>query len=107
MAFVEQVRFDHLGVFTYSDAEDLPSHRLPGHVPKAVAQARHDALMARQMEISADNLASMIGTTLPVLIEASPEPHLYEGRSIHQAPEVDGIVYVRTQSGGPRQRLDR
>lgn len=101
MAFVEQVRFDHLGVFAYSDAQDLPSHRLPGHVPKAVAQARHDALMARQMEISADNLASMTGTTLPVLIEASPEPHLYEGRSIHQAPEVDGIVYVRTQSGGP------
>ena len=32
MDFVEQVRFDHLGVFTYSDADDLPSHRLPGHV---------------------------------------------------------------------------
>jgi ribosomal protein S12 methylthiotransferase len=80
--FVEQVRFDHLGVFTYSDAEDLPSHRLPGHMPKKVAQFRYDTLMARQMEISANNLSSMIGTTLPVLIEASPEPHLYEGRSM-------------------------
>jgi ribosomal protein S12 methylthiotransferase len=37
--FVEQVRFDHLGVFTYSDAEDLPSHRLPGHVSGKVAQS--------------------------------------------------------------------
>jgi tRNA A37 methylthiotransferase MiaB len=63
MDFVEQVRFDHLGVFTYSDAEDLPSHRLPGHVPSKVAQFRYDAIMARQMEISADNLTSMIGKT--------------------------------------------
>ncbi|WP_155317579.1 30S ribosomal protein S12 methylthiotransferase RimO [Desulfosarcina alkanivorans] len=102
MDFVERVRFDHLGVFTYSDAEDLPSHRLPGHVPEAVARSRHDALMARQMEISADNLASMIGTTMPVLVEASSEPYLYEGRSIVQAPEVDGLTYIRTQEGGPQ-----
>jgi ribosomal protein S12 methylthiotransferase len=101
MAFVEQVRFDHLGVFTYSDADDLPSHRLPGHVSRKVARFRHDAIMARQMEISADNLASLVGKTLPVLIEVSPEPNLYEGRSILQAPEVDGLTFVRTQPGGP------
>jgi ribosomal protein S12 methylthiotransferase len=100
MDFVEQVRFDHLGVFTYSDADDLPSHRLPGHVSGKVAHSRRDAIMARQMEISGDNLASMIGKTVPVLIEASPEPNLYEGRSIFQAPEVDGITYVRTLPGG-------
>ncbi len=99
--FVEQVRFDHLGVFTYSDAEDLPSHRLPGHIPKKVAQFRYDTLMARQMEISATNLSSMIGATLPVLIEASPEPYLYEGRSMRQAPEVDGMTVVKTNPGGP------
>ena len=101
MEFIEQVRFDHLGVFTYSDAEDLPSHRLPGHVSKKMTQLRHDTLMARQMEISANNLESMIGQTLPVLIEASTEPHLYEGRTILQAPEVDGITFVKTQPGGP------
>ena len=101
MEFVEQVRFDHLGVFTYSDSEDLLSHRLPGHVSAKVARFRHDTLMARQMEISADNLASMIGKTVPVLIEVNPEPHLYEGRSNCQAPEVDGLTFVRTQPGGP------
>jgi hypothetical protein len=42
--------------------------------------------MARQMEISADNLRFMIGKTLPVLIEASPEPHLYEGRPSSKHP---------------------
>ncbi|BBO89981.1 30S ribosomal protein S12 methylthiotransferase RimO [Desulfosarcina ovata] len=101
MDFVAAVRFDHLGVFTYSDAEDLPSHRLSGHVSKKVAQARHDAIMARQMAISADNLTAMIGRTLPVLVEAVAEPGLYEGRSILQAPEVDGLTYVRTPPDGP------
>ena len=101
MELVEQVRFDHLGVFTYSDAEDLPSHRLPGHISKKVARFRYDTVMARQMEISADNLTSLVGKTLPVLIEASSEPHLYDGRSMLQAPEVDGITFVKTQPDGP------
>ena len=101
MEFVEQVRFDHLGVFTYSDAEDLPSHRLPEQVSKKVAQFRHDTLMERQMAISANNLVSMIGKTLPVLIESSSEPHLYEGRTILQAPEVDGITFVKTRPRSP------
>jgi ribosomal protein S12 methylthiotransferase len=101
MDFVEQVRFEHLGVFTYSDAADLPSHGLAGHVAKKVALARRGRLMERQMAISENRLAAMVGKSLPVLIEAAAEPHLYEGRSILQAPEVDGITYVRTLSGAP------
>ncbi len=101
MTFVETVRFDHLGVFTYSDAEDLPSHRLSGRVTGRTARERHDALMERQMAISGENLAAMIGRTLPVLIEASPEAGLYEGRSMLQAPEVDGLTYVRTAADDP------
>jgi ribosomal protein S12 methylthiotransferase len=100
LKFVEQVRFDHMGVFTYSDAEDLASHRLPGHIPKKVAQFRHDTLMARQVDISANNLLPMVGATIPVMIENSPEPDLFEGRSMLQAPEVDGMTIVRTQPGG-------
>ena len=107
MDFVETVRFDHLGVFTYSDAEDLPSHRLAGHVSAKTARRRHDALMARQMVISAENLAAMVGRTLPVLIEASPEAGLYEGRSMLQAPEVDGLTYVRTPADGPALTIGR
>ncbi len=99
MKFVERVKFDHLGVFTYSDADDLPSHMLSGHVDPQVARSRYDAVMARQMEISAENLAGMIGRSMPVLIESSPEPDLCEGRSPLQAPEVDGITFVRTAPG--------
>lgn len=101
MDFVEKVRFDHLGVFIYSDAEDLPSHRLPGHVPAEVARMRYDALMEKQMQISADNLTAMVGRRMPVLVENQIEPHLFEGRSMRQAPEVDGLTFVRTGPGGP------
>jgi len=102
MDFIEAVQFDHLGVFTYSDSEDLPSHALPEHVDSQVAQMRFDQLMARQMEISADRLAAKIGQTMKILIERSSEPHLFEGRSMFQAPEVDGLTFVRTQPGGPQ-----
>ncbi len=101
MAFVEKVRFDHLGVFTYSDGDDLPSHALPGHVSQETAQARHDAVMARQMAISENNLARHLDKTLPVLIENAPEPDLYEGRTMLQAPEVDGLTFVYP---GPRTK---
>ena len=105
--FVEKVRFDHLGVFTYSDGDDLPSHGLPGHVSQKKAQQRHDAVMAKQMEISEDNLASMLGKTLPVLIENEPEPGLYEGRTMLQAPEVDGLIFVRTGSQSKKLAIGR
>lgn len=103
LQFVQTVRFDHLGVFVYSDAQDLPSHRLPGHISDKVARSRHDTLMKRQLTISAANLAALVGRTLPVLIESAHEPGLYQGRSILQAPEVDGLTFVRT--GSPTQAL--
>ncbi len=103
LSFVETVGFDHLGVFTYSDAEDLPSHRLDGHVSPAVARRRHDRLMERQIAISAEKNARYLGRTLAVLIEESPESDLFLGRTAFQAPEVDGLVYVR----GPHLSLGR
>lgn len=95
LSFVEAVRFDHLGVFTYSDAEDLPSHRLPDPVPEAVAGERLERLMARQQEISTRNLARLDGRVLKVLVEEEEEPGLWVGRSMTQAPEVDGVTYIR------------
>jgi ribosomal protein S12 methylthiotransferase len=95
LSFVEAVRFDHLGVFTYSDAEDLPSHHLPDPVPAAVARKRHDRLMALQREISSRNLARCDGRVLTVLVEEEEEPGLWVGRSMGQAPEVDGVTYIR------------
>ena len=94
-AFVAQVGFDHLGVFAYSDAEDLPAHRLDGHVAAEVAEARLDELMALQRDISARNLTRFLGRTLDALIEAREEDGYWMGRTVFQAPEVDGVTFVR------------
>lgn len=95
MDFVRQVGFDHLGAFVYSDHPDLPSHRLDGRVPAATARRRRDRLMRLQRDISQAAQQRHRGRVCEVLIEAAPEPGLYEGRTRFQAPEVDGITYVR------------
>jgi len=94
--FAEEIRFDHLGVFVYSDADDIPSHRLRQHVPLGVAQDRYDQLMSTQMDIAAEKNQKHIGRTLQVLIEEDLGNHLFAGRASFQAPEVDGVTYVNT-----------
>jgi ribosomal protein S12 methylthiotransferase len=94
MDFVEAVRFDHLGAFTYSDGEDLPAHALSDPVDPETAEERRDLLMARQQLISMENNRRFLGQTLPVLIEENPEPGVYLGRTMFQAPEVDGVTFV-------------
>jgi ribosomal protein S12 methylthiotransferase len=96
LEFAEKVRFDHLGVFIYSDAEDLLSHRLAGHVPEAVAEDRYHQLMSAQADISAVNNQKYIGRIVQVLVEESLENNLFAGRTIFQAPEVDGVSYINT-----------
>lgn len=99
--FIQQVRFDHLGVFTYSDAEDLPSHRLPGHVPPDIASSRRDILMKEQQAISEQALQKYVRQTVRVLVESKVEDTVYIARTAFQAPEVDGIVYLHTDGPQP------
>lgn len=94
VSFVESVRFDHVGVFTYSDASDLASHRLGGHVSAAVAQSRYKELMARQKKLSLENNRKHAGRVLSVLVETQLQNGQYIGRSTFQAPEVDGVTYI-------------
>ena len=97
--FMTEVRFDHLGAFTYSDADDLPSHRLPDHVSRGEARRRRDRVMALQREISEEKLGRFLDQTLPVLLEEPAEPGITLGRTVFQAPEVDGLVYVHHDGG--------
>lgn len=95
---IEKIQFDHLGVFLYSDSEDLASHRLDNHVSEKIAQQRYDAMMLRQRDISTQNNRKYLNQTLPVLIEENPEAGLYIGRTSFQAPEVDGLTFVHTSN---------
>ena len=94
LSFVKEIRFDHLGVFVYSDADDLPSHHLPDPVPAAIARRRRNRLMAAQKKISAEKNRSCLERIIPVLVESAPEKGVYMGRTRFQAPEVDGVTII-------------
>jgi ribosomal protein S12 methylthiotransferase len=98
LTFVQDIHFDHLGVFIYSDAEDLPSHKLSGHIPKSVAKKRFARLMSLQQKISLINNREHIGKTCKVLVEESIDNKLYRGRTFFQAPEVDGITDIHSEN---------
>lgn len=102
MDFVETVRFDHVGVFTYSDDTDLPSNRLSDHVDNTIKQARFDRLMQHQAAISRENNEALVGTVQQILVEGGAEgdTSVMVGRTARQAPEIDGIVYI--EGGTPR-----
>ncbi len=94
--FISKVRFDHLGLFRYSDFEDIPSHRLPGHVPEPAAQRRYDRIMTAQKAISLGKNKARIGQTVMALIEGMEEPGAYIGRTAFQAHDVDGVCYIQS-----------
>lgn len=101
LEFIESVAFDHLGVFVYSDSDDLPSHRLSDHVPKATAQKRMNRVMAVQKKISGKRNQRYQHQTLRVLVEQQLEANLFSARTAFQAPEVDGLTFVRTRTDNP------
>lgn len=107
MEFTKKARFDRLGVFTYSDEDNAASYALADRVPEQLKEDRKNQLMEQQKYISEEKNKSLVGKTLPVLLEGiSPESdYLWEGRLSTQAPEIDGLVYVnegiteRTRTG--------
>jgi len=98
--FICDIQFDHLGVFDYSDEDDLPSHRLKEHVSDEEKEDRRHRLMIAQAEISYDRQQRFIGKEYQVLTEnlSDDDPPLREGRTYFQAPEIDGLTLI---SGKP------
>lgn len=94
--FVEETRFDHLGVFTYSPEEDTDSFNLPDLVPQEVKDERRERLMELQSHIANEKNQALIGQTLDVLVEGQDETQgIIVGRSYRDAPEIDGLVVAR------------
>ena len=97
LAFVEEMRFDHVGAFTFSFEPGTTSEPLGDPVPPAVKDERRDRLMALQQTISLRKNQSFVGRTLPVLIEGQGDG-LSLGRSYRDAPEIDGMVIVEGEA---------
>jgi len=94
-AFVREMKFDRLGVFTYSCEEDTPASRLPDQVPDDVKEFRANTLMEIQREVAKDLGSKYIGKTIDVLVERyDGRSDVYIGRSPYDAPEIDGEVYI-------------
>jgi ribosomal protein S12 methylthiotransferase len=93
MGFVEAMRFDRMGVFTFSFEPGTTSEPLGDPVPQEVKEERRRRLMERQQQISLEVNQSHVGRVLPVLIEGS-DGGLSLGRSYRDAPEIDGMVIV-------------
>lgn len=98
--FLEQQRFDKVGVFTYSREEDTPAYDLPDQVPEEIMQERYHDLMSLQCKISEELNCSLEGKILEVLIEGrdTEQEAVTYGRSYREAPEVDGQIYVENDS---------
>jgi ribosomal protein S12 methylthiotransferase len=95
-AFVEQTRFERLGVFTYSYEPGTPAIRLPDHLAEDVKGQRRERLMAVQQPIAFAFNQSLVGKRLDVLIDGpySEGPGLWQGRTYADAPDVDGLAIV-------------
>lgn len=94
--FVEQVQFDWLGVFTYSDEEGSKAFSHGAKVPKRTMERRRRQLMELQQKISRVRAQSQVGTVVELLVEgeSAETPLLWEGRTPRQAPQIDGKVYI-------------
>ena len=109
---LEELRFDHVGVFAYSNEQGAPSEHFPGQCAPVDKARRRDLVMAAQAKISAARQKSAIGRTFDVLVEgvSAESDLLLEGRTIYQAPEVDGCVYINEGTASPgdivRVRID-
>jgi len=113
-AFAEEIRFDKVGVFTYSPEEGTIAFDLPNQVPEATKEERYHRLMSRQQAISLACNQAQVGRILDVLVEGQGEVEFAEpdraqpgdperqsstlsiGRSYRDAPETDGLVLIES-----------
>ncbi|MDO8683072.1 MAG: 30S ribosomal protein S12 methylthiotransferase RimO [Armatimonadota bacterium] len=101
--FIDEIRFDRVGVFQYSREDIAPAAALPGQIESRTKGRRYDRLMRMQREISLKRNQAQIGREMDVLIEQVPQSEEGQaiGRSERDAPEIDGIVYVKKFRGQP------
>ncbi len=97
LRFVDEMEFDRLGVFAYSQEEDTPAAVMEDQVPEEIKAERREEIMELQQEISFEKAEGMIGEELWCMIEGKvvDEP-AYVARTYKDAPEVDGYLFVQT-----------
>lgn len=97
MNFVDEMAFDRLGVFPYSQEEDTPAAVMDEQVPEDVKEKRYQELMTLQQEIAFDGAADMAGRVVTAMIEGKvTDEDAYVARTYKDAPNVDGFLFINT-----------
>ncbi len=97
MAFVDEMEFDRLGVFTYSAEEDTPAATFDDQIDEELKKDRQAEIMELQQEIAFEKAKDAVGRTVLAMIEGKlPDEHAYAARTYMDAPGVDGLVFVQT-----------
>ncbi len=98
MAFVDEIEFERLGVFTYSQEEDTPAAAMENQIPQDVKEARRDELMELQQEIVFDKNEAMCGRVVTAMVEGYlTDENVYVARTYADAPGIDGYLFIETQ----------
>lgn len=97
LKFIEEIKFDRLGAFIYSREEGTRAYNFKGQLPQKIKIERFNMILSTQQEISHELNKKFLGQTMDILIDEAGGSQ-YLGRSQHDAPEVDGLVYVSSKA---------
>lgn len=100
LAFIRKRKFQRLGVFEFSAEQGTPAAEMTPQVPQKIVRKRMEVVMKAQQAISADWLRSLVGQKIEVILDTAVPmaENVWIGRSIYDAPEIDGCVYVTGES---------
>ena len=96
--FISEIKFDRLGVFTYSREDGTPAYNMPNQIDEEIKQQRKDYILDLQKNISAEICESFIGKELEVIVEGklADEDEVYCARSYRDCYEIDGFVFFNS-----------
>ncbi len=95
--FIQEMKFDKLGVFEYSKEKETYAYSLPDQVPSRIKKQRKNKLMKLQQKISRSINESMKGKTIDCIVETVGEDGSITARTYKDAPEVDGLIFVESE----------
>ncbi|MBU0729093.1 MAG: 30S ribosomal protein S12 methylthiotransferase RimO [Proteobacteria bacterium] len=106
--FIRSHRLNHVGIFTYSNEEGCAAENMPDQINEDVKEERRSRLMELQAEVSLEQNLKQVGKKMRVLVEGESRETdlLLEGRTMFQAPEIDGCVYINDGVCNPGDFVD-
>ena len=106
LEFVKETKFDRLGTFMYSKEDGTPAAKLPKQIHGNTKKARYNKIMKAQQKIAAEKMKEKIGKECEVLVEnISFDGKYLIGRTMQDAPDIDGLVYIKCEEENPAKYL--